>query len=423
MPPRAQPEEPEPGRLRRTFHAMRVPNFRRWFVAQTASQIGTWLQFMGQIWLVVNVLAPGNGFILGVTAALQSAPIVLTLWGGAIADHLDKRRLLIVTQTLSGVLALVLGVATLTGHVSLPVVWTCAVLLGLVNAADGPPRQAFVSELVGDEDRASAIALNSASFQATRAVGVALVPAVVALGGLAAPFVLNAASFGAVVFALATMDRSRLLTPARSSRTRPRVGEAVAAVRGNRLLLSPLVALAMVAVFALNFAVTLPLLATDVLHGGLNLVGAMYTLSSIGAVASSLLVAGSRRPDDRQQWSAALLLAAFMVGLGLVRSVWLAAALMFPIGACIAATTATTNTLLQQRSDPTQRGRIMAFYGLIMQGASLVGGPVIGSLSDRRALGASGGLYVGAAAALLGVLLSVYLARGMAARERSAPAG
>lgn len=402
---------------------MRVPNFRRWFIAQTVSQIGTWLQFMGQIWLVVNVLAPGNGFILGVTAALQSAPIVLTLWGGAIADHVDKRSLLIVTQTLSGVLAMVLGVATLTGHISLPIVWACALMLGVVNAADGPPRQAFVSEMVGDEDRPSAIALNSASFQATRAVGVALVPPVVALGGLAAPFLLNAVSFGAVVFALATMDRRQLLAPRRTQRGRPKVGEAVAALRADRGLLAPLVTLALVAVFALNFAVTLPLLATDVIHGGLNLVGAMYTLSSLGAVASSLLVAGSRRPDDRQQWVAALLLAALMVGLGLSRSAWLAAAAMFPIGGCIAATTATTNTLLQQRSDPAQRGRIMAFYGLVLQGASLVGGPVIGSLSDRRALGAAGGLYIGAAMALLGVFLSAYLARGMGTSKRSAPAG
>jgi MFS family permease len=408
------------GYWQRTFSALRFPDYRRYLAAQTISLIGTWLQFTGQIWLVVKVLAPDNGFLLGVTSAMQSAPILLTLWGGAIADGRDKRRVLQVTQSLSGLIALTLGLTVWAGVISLPLVWVCAFALGLVNAADGPARQAMVAELVDDEHRASAIALASASYQAMRAVGVGLAPLMVAWWGLASPFFFNAASFVVVLVALARMSTYAARAPL-PRRARPKVREGLAALRADPRLLAPVVVLGLLAVFALNFDVTLPLLARDTLHSGLGLVSVLLTFSSVGAVAASLRIAGSRRRTDRTQWQYALGLAVLMCALALTRTSWLAAVLMLPLGGCIAATTATTNTILQDRSAQQMRGRIMAVYGLMMQGSSLFGGLIIGALADPRAWGAPGGLLVGATAIVLGVMAAAVLLR--AGPRRKVPDG
>jgi MFS family permease len=415
----AGPDRGPRRRLARTFRALAEPNFRRYYLAQGVSLMGTWLQFMGQIWLVVEVLAPGSGLLLGLTAALQSAPMVLALWGGAVADTWDKRRLLLATQTVSGLLALVLGIAVLTGWVTLALVWVCAVALGAVNAADAPARQAFASELVADADRTSAIGLNNAAFIGTRAVGVALTPLAVSLWGLSAPFLLNAASFAIAVAAVARLDRAALRTPDRVSRGHARVRDGLSAVRRDAGLLAPLVVLALVAVFVLNFNVTLPLLAVETLGGGLGLASTLLAVSSAASVVSSLYVAGLREVGDRHLRLAGLILAAALCAVAAAPSAWLACLLMIPVGAGTSAITTTTNTLLQQRSDPGMRGRIMSLFGLVMQGSALIGGPVVGAASDAGAWGAAGGLAIGAAAALLGVCLNAYLLRSRTPAARA----
>lgn len=404
--------QPSRSRLRRTFYALEVPNYRRYLVAQTTSLFGTWLQFTGQIWLVVEVLAPGDGFMLGVTSAVQSAPILLTLWGGAIADHYnDKRRVLFVTQSLSALIAVTLGVTTLTHVVTLPVVWVCAATLGLVNAADAPARQAMVAEMVDEDHRQSAIALTSMSYQGMRAVGVAAAPVLVIVCGLSAPFLVNAASFLVVLVALKRIDVSALHDVPAKPIALPTVREGLSVLRGNAGLLAPVIALAFLAVFALNFDVTLPLLATQSLHHGLGLTSMLLVISSIGAVLSSLVIAGTRKPSDGSQWLYASVLAVCMCLLALAPNAAVAAVVMFPLGGSIAATTATTNTLLQQRSAPGARGRIMSVYGLVMQGSSLIGGLVIGTVADPSVLGARGGLIVGAAGIVVGLAWSVALLR------------
>ena len=393
-----------------TLRALRVRAYRNYLIAETISLIGTWLQFTGQIWLVVQVLAPNDGFLLGVTSAVQSAPILLTLWGGAVADSRDKRKVLLVTQTVSGLVALGLGATTWAGVISLPLVWVAAFVLGMTNSVDAPARQALVAELVDDETRTSAIALSSAVFQGTRAVGVGLAPVLVAGWGLSAPFLTNALSFGVVLFMLARM-KVRPITPQAGSRA-SMVHEGLTELRTRPNILAPLVVLAAMAVFALNFDVTLPLLATNTLHSGLGLTSTLLTVSSIGAVASSFLIATTRQVTDRTQRTYVIVLALSMCALALTRVPWLAIVVMFPLGGAIAATTASTTTLLLQRSDPTMRGRIMSVYGLIMQGSSLIGGLILGALADPDVWGAPGGLYVGAAAIGFGVALSLPLLVG-----------
>ncbi|MEW2545760.1 MFS transporter [Streptomyces sp. NPDC047002] len=409
----AQPTEAQAaqqGRFSTALRALRVRQYRNYLIAETVSLIGTWLQFTGQIWLVVQVLAPNDGFMLGVTSAVQSAPILLTLWGGAIADSRDKRKVLLVTQTVSGMVALGLGLTTWAGAISLPVVWVAAFVLGMTNSVDSPARQALVAELVDDETRPSAVALSSAVFQGTRAVGVGLAPVLVAAWGLPAPFLINALSFGVVLFILVRM-KVRPVVPQADSR-RALVREGLSELRTRPTVMAPLVILAVMAVFALNFDVTLPLLATNTLHSGLGLTSTLLTVSSIGAVVSSFLIATTRQVTDRTQRTYVLVLALSMCALALTRVPWLAIVIMFPLGGAIAATTASTSTLLLQRSEPTMRGRIMSVYGLIMQGSSLIGGLILGALADPGVWGAPGSLYVGAAAIGFGVALSLLVLAG-----------
>ncbi len=401
-PPRSDspgPESPSGGALARGLAALRIPNYRRYLIAETVSLIGTWTQFAGQLWLVVQVLAPGNGFLLGVTSAVQAAPILLTLWGGAIADSLDRRKILIVTQSASAVIALTLGLITLAGAVTLPIVWICAFLTGLAQAIDSPAQQAMVPDLVGKEHQNSAVALSGAAFQGMRIVGVGLAPALVAAWGLASPFLINAASF---VFVVITLVRLKVTSSA-GGQSRALVKDGMRDIRRSPLLIAPLIVLGTMAVFALNFDVTLPLLATHTLGEGLWLVSALLTSSSAGAVISSFLVATRHQISDRLQWLFVGVLAASMCALAVTRITWLAVVIMFPLGGAIAATMAGTSTLLLHRADPSMRGRVMSVYGLIMQGSSLLGGLLIGALSDPRVLGPPGGLLIGAASIAVGI--------------------
>ncbi len=403
---------------RRPRSALSVHNYRAYFLAQLGSQTGTWLQFMGQIWLVVKILAPGNGVALGVTASLQSLPILLTLWGGSLVDAHNRRHVLLVTQTVSGLLAASIGVAALAGSITLAQVWVCAFLLGMVNAVDGPARQAFVTELVGDDLRRSAISLNSASYQGTRAIGVALAPVLIDQLGISWPFLVNAVSFALTVAALATMRVSEL-HPVPPAGRRPPVREGLAALQRSREMLGPVLLLLLVAVFALNFNITLPLLATEPGGGGLASVSTLLVLSSLAAVASSLGIVRFRSLRVRNLLFASGVLVVGMTILGLFgHHLIVAGAAMLLIGGAIAATTATTNTILQHHSDPSQRGRIMAVYGLIMRGSALIGAPLLGYLSERSVLGAGGGLIFGAGAVVAGML-----ACGLVASRRVAAVG
>jgi MFS family permease len=406
-------QSPPDRAMARGLAALRVPNYRRYLIAETVSLIGTWLQFAGQLWLVVQVLAPGNGFLLGVTSAVQAAPILLTLWGGAIADSLDRRRILIVTQSASGVIALALGLITLAGAVTLPIVLICAFLTGLIQSIDAPAQQAMVPDLVGSEYQNSAVALSGAAFQGMRIVGFGLAPVLVAAWGLAAPFLINAATF---VFVVITLLRLKV-TSSSGGQSRALVKDGIRDIRREPLLVAPLLVLGAMAVFALNFDVTLPLFATHTLRKGLWLVSALLTSSSSGAVISSFLVATRHQISDRVQWLFVGVLAASMCALAVTRTTWLAIVIMFPLGGAIAATMAGTSTLLLHRAAPSMRGRIMSVYGLIMQGSALIGGLLIGALSDPSVLGPPGGLFIGAAAIVAGIASSaVVLARAKRAK-------
>ncbi len=401
------------------LRVLRLKNFRRYYIAGLISQTGTWLQFMGQIWLVVVVLAPGNALALGITGGLQSLPVLLTLFGGSLADGLDRRRLIMATQLAAGVLALVLGLAAYSGHVSLPIVWVCALGIGLVNAVDAPARQGFIGELVPAEARPSAIALNSAAFQGTRAVGVALAPVLVQRFGAGAPFVTNAASFVLMVLVIGSLDRTQLLPQPLQATARPPISEGLDAIRHSPAMAAPLALLAFVAVFALNFNLTIPLLATVTLAGGLTLTSECYVASSAGAVLCSVLLSVTDVARERVLVVAAVALAVCMAVAAQLRNAAAVLGLMVLLGASIVAITTSVNTILQTRCEGTMRGRVMSVYSLILNGSNLIGNPLIGVLAGFWFVGVRGSWLIGTGAIAVGLV--VYRAIKSAPTEAAAP--
>ena len=272
-----------------------VPNYRRYFIGQAISLVGTWMQTTAQSWLVLTLT--GSATDLGVVVALQTLPMLLLgPYGGVIADRVDKRRLMVVLQSLMGVQALVLGLLTLTHHVTYVDVCILAVVLGLNNCFENPSRQAFVLEMVGPDDLRNAVSLNSTLVNVARAVGPAVAGILIATVGEGWCFLLNAVSFVAVVTSLLTMDRTQL-TPSRpTTRGRGQLREGFRYVARTPQLGVPLLMMGLVGMLAYEFQVTLPVFAKQVFHGGAETYGVMTAAMGVGAVVGGLITAARGGP-------------------------------------------------------------------------------------------------------------------------------
>ncbi len=248
------------------FAALAVPNFRLYFAGQAVSLVGTWMQVVAQSWLVLQLT--GSGALLCLVAGAQFLPVLLLgPYGGLVADRSDKRRLLLGTQTALGLLALLLGLLTVTHVVQLWMVFVLAAALGTVNSVDQPARQTFVPEMVGRDRVQKAVSLNSVLTNASRAVGPAVAGVLIATTGVGVCFLANAASFAAVLVALARIRTQELHPAPPASRERGQLRQGLRYVRGTPGLLVPLLMMALVGTFAYEFQVALPLLARISLHG------------------------------------------------------------------------------------------------------------------------------------------------------------
>jgi MFS family permease len=360
-----------------TFSALSVPNYRRYFTGQTISLVGTWMQTTAQAWLVLTLTNSATD--LGFVIALQTLPILLLgPYGGVIADRVDKRRLMIVLQALMGVQALVLGILTVTHHIHLWEVCVLAVVLGLNNTFENPARQAFVLEMVGEDDLRNAVTLNSVIVNAARAVGPAIAGVLIATVGVGVCFIANAGSFVAVVFSLATMDKLALNPSKPTQRAKGQMRQGLSYVRHNRRLAVPLVMMGMVGMLTYEFQVSLPELARHTFHGNSEVYGFMTAAMGIGAVIGGLVTAARGSTGLRPLIVAAVgfgvvtLLAAFAPNLPLEL---VALAL---VGWGSVSFLALGNSTLQLNSDPSMRGRVMALWAVAFLGSTPIGGPTIG---------------------------------------------
>jgi MFS family permease len=393
-----------------TFRALRVRNYRVYAGGAVVSNVGTWMQRVAQDWLVL-LLSGGSGVALGITTGLQFLPaLLLSPLAGVVADRFSKQRVLMFTQVAMAVPAAVLGLLAVTGNATTTWVYVLALLLGVGTAFDAPARQSFVVEMVGRDDLANAVGLNSASFNAARVVGPALAGLLIALGGsdvTATGWVIlaNAVSYLAVMWSLSHLRTADLAPSTPVERGRGAVRDGVRYVRGRPDLMLILAVVFFAGTFGLNFQMTSALMATEVYGKGAGAYGLLGSFMAVGSLTGALLAARRAHPRVRLVVGAAVAFALIEVAAGLMPTyVWFA--VWVPLVGLSALTMITAaNAAMQLTVDPQMRGRVAALYLMIFMGGTPLGSPFIGWLGEVA--GARWTLIGGGLITLAGVLGSV----------------
>jgi MFS family permease len=342
---------------------------------------GTWMQNVAQAWLVFTLT--GSGAALGLVVALQAVPtLLLGSYGGVVADRLDKRRVVIAAQSGMGVLALALGVLTLSGRVEVWQIFLLAFLLGIARVFEIPARQAFIMEIVGREHLRNAVSLNSVLPNVARTVGPALAGILIASVGTGICFLINAASYAVVVTAFLLMNTAKLLPPERVARAKGQLREGIRYAATTRSLAVPLAMLMLVGCFAVQWPVVLTVVSKETFHGGPRTLGFMMASLGAGAVVGALLLAkrglvGIHALTRYSLWFAAALA---LAALAPVLPLELVA--MALVGATSVAVMSSTNATLQLRAKPEMRGRVIALWLVAADGVNVVGSPTVGAIGE-----------------------------------------
>jgi len=397
--------------IKGTFRSLNSFNYRVWSGGALISNIGTWMQRTAQDWIVLTQLTHYDATAVGVVMALQFGPQVLLLpLTGFAADHLDRRKLLIATQASMGALALGLGVLTVAGLVHLWHVYVFAFLLGCVTAFDSPTRQSFVSELVGEADLSNAVGLNSTSFNAARMIGPAIAGVLIAAVGSGWVFLINAASFAAVLCSLSLLRVVELHREQRAVRARGSLVEGFRYVWKRPDLKAIFLMLFLIGTFGINFPIFISTMSVTVFHAEASQYGFLTSTMAIGSVVGALLAARREKPS-----MVPLLAGATVFGVGLafaaiMPNYWLFGLALIVIGVSAQTFTTSTNSLVQLSTEPAMRGRVLAILLAVVFGGTPIGAPIVGWVADR--FGPRWALCIGAtsgfAAAIVGIC---YLAK------------
>jgi len=336
-----------------TFRALENPNYRLWAGGALVSNVGTWMQRVAQDWLVLTVLTDHSGTAVGITTALQFLPMLLLgPYAGVLADRYPKRAILLWTQSAMGLCGLVVGLLVVTGSAQLWQVYAAALFLGLASAIDGPARQAFVSELVGQDHIANAVSLNSASFNTARLTGPAIAGVLIAWAGTGPVFLLNAASFIAVIISLTRIRRSDLAPAVPAARGKHQVAEGLGYVRRRPDLVLILVLVAVLGAFGMNFPITNALMSTAEFGMGPGEFGLLGSIMAVGTLSGALLAARRSRPRLRFLLGGALGLGLFTLIASVSPSFWLYAAVLVPVGLASMTFLNSCNTSIQLSVEP-----------------------------------------------------------------------
>ncbi|MHA6620592.1 MFS transporter [Pseudonocardia sp. DLS-67] len=400
---------------RQTFASLSTPNYRLFIGGQAVSLAGTWMQTIAQSWLVLQLT--GSATAVGLVVALQTLPVLLFgPYAGVVVDRIGKRRLLIGLLVVMSTQAAILGVLTATGAVQLWHVYVLAFVLGTVSSFENPARQTFVLELVGPDNLRNAVSLNSVLANVSRAVGPAIAGIVIATGGMAVCFLLNAASFVAVISSLLRLDLTALTPTTPTPRAPGQLREGFDYVRRTPALAVPLLTMALIGCLAFEFQVVLPIFASETFAGDARTYGFLTAAMGVGAVIGGLCMAAWGRTG---LWSLATAAGAFglaMLATALAPSLAFALLGMALVGAASVAFQSTGNSTLQLTSAPHMRGRVMALWAVAFLGSTPIGGPIAGFVSQH--FGGRAGLALGAAACLVAAALTALVAR----REQDEPA-
>ena len=410
--------------MRDTFSALAVRNFRLLFAGQVVSITGTWMQMIAQAWLVLTLT--GSAAVLGLVTALQFLPTLLVgPYAGVVADRVDKRRLLVVTQSISGLLAITLGVLVATDAVQMWMVFVLAGCLGLVGAIDMPARQSFTMEVVGPERLTNALSLNTITMNVGRLFGPAVAGLVISGWDLSICFLANGVSFLAPTVALLAMRRHELRQTPPVQRAKGQLREGFRYVWATPALRVPLLLMLVIGTLTYEFQVSLPVLARDTFGVDAAGFGLLQSAMSVGAIVGGLLFATRATPTHRRLGLAAAGFGLVVLALALAPT-YASALLVLPlVGAGSVLFLTLANSTLQLTADPHMRSRVIALYTVAFIGSTPIGGPLIGWVA--QSFGARWSLALGGAAALTGAAFAWRSLRDQTIDERptapSEPAG
>ena len=382
-----------------TFSSLKIRNYRLYFLGQSISLSGTWMQTIGQAWLVLKLT--GSGTALGLVTALQFLPVLIFgAMGGVIADRLPKRKILYFTQTTAAFLALILGVLVAVEAIQLWMIYILAPMLGLVNSIDNPTRRTFVMEMVGSKQLSNAVTLFSTAFNLSRIIGPAIAGAVIAAFGLAPCFFINSGSYLAVLLSLFLMHENELHQVDRVKRAKGQLREGLRYVSSTPILKYLLIMVAIVGTLTFEFQVNLPLLAKFTFGTGADGYALLNTAMGIGAVTGGLLIAGRKRIKPINLIYTSIIFGITIILTAVTPTIHFAIFMMIIVGVFLIQFTSYGETMLQLESAPNMRSRVMSLWSIAFLGSTPIGGLVIGWIgeyaSPRWGLTVSGAAAVAA---------------------------
>jgi len=393
-----------------TFSSLYVRNYRLYYIGQIISTSGTFMQSVAQAWLVLEITHSGTA--LGIATALQYLPIlILGPYGGVIADRFSKRKILYFTQSISGVLALILGVLVATSLVKVWMVYVLAVCLGLVTVFDNPTRQTLYIELVGPDNLRNAVTLYSTMVNLARIIGPAIAAAVIAVFGLAPCFIINGVSYIAVVIMLGMMRADEMLITPPVPRSKGQLMEGFKYVVSTPVLGYSLLVMAIIGMLTFEFQVSLPLIAQFTFKGDAGSYAFLTGSMGFGAAIGGIFFASRKGIRPYKLVSASLMFGLAVLAAAFMPSLLLSALALVLVGICSINFSSLGNSILQLESSPQMRGRVMSFWSVAFLGSTTIGGPMVGWFAEVA--GARWGLALGGVAALIAALLGAVTLRNV----------
>ncbi|MER7362328.1 MFS transporter [Nonomuraea wenchangensis] len=401
------------------FRSLRIRNYRMFAAGGAVSNVGTWLQRTAQDWLVLD-LTNGSAAALGTATALQFLPMLLFgMFGGVLADRYPKRPILVAAQSLMAMLALTIGVLTMTGSAQVWHVYVMAFLLGMISCVEVPTRQAFVVEMVGRRDLPNAIALNSSIFNLARVVGPALAGVLIyVLGGTGPIFLVNALTFGAVISSLVFMRASELNPAEPVPRAKGQLREGLRYVVRREELLLPVLLIGFVSMFSQSFSMSIALMAREVFKAGASSFGLASSMFAVGALGGALLAARRAKLTNKVLFAGAIGFGAFQILTGLAPFYPVYLLLLVPTGVALITVNTAANASVQLATSAAMRGRVMGIYMLVFTGGAPLGAPLVGWLSELG--GPRLGVMLSGVLVLVGTGLAVVVTR-LISRRVSGP--
>ena len=380
-----------------TFSSLKIRNYRFYFIGQAFSHAGNWMQVVGLGWLVLQLT--GSGAALGTVLAFRFMPMLLGgPFAGIIVDRFDKRHILYATQSGFAVVSLALGLLVYTDLIQVWMLYISAVTYGLIDVIDNPTRQTFVHEMVGPTNLRNAVTLNSTEANLARAIGPMIAGSLIVTVGIAFCFLVNAASFLALITAVALMNEKELHREAKGEKARGHLLESTSYAASVPVIRTVLIAMAVIGTLAYEFQVSLPLLAQTTFAGAAADYAALLSAMGAGSVAGGLFAASREKVAPHEFVASAFLFGFSIFATAIMPTLSLATVGMVFVGFFSINLTSLGNTMIQLAAAPHMRGRVMSLWSMAMFGSTLIGGPIIGLTGEY--IGPRWGLAIGGVAAM-----------------------